>query len=132
MELNKQVCSLEQAKKLAELGVNQESLFCYQPIKDELPRVWPRHFNLNEFCKPSKDERIAAYTTAELGKLLPWDITIARNIDKQWHTFFCGNGLPSIIAERTCVMSENNEADSRAKLLIMLIENGLHKIGETT
>jgi len=85
MNLEQQVCSLELAKRLKELGIKQESLFCHQPIKNEKPRVWPRNFNLNEFAHPSIDERIAAFTLIELLEILPNRITI--NINEPFNSF---------------------------------------------
>lgn len=76
MKVSDQVCSLEQAKRLKELGVRQEGLFCF--IGDENPD--PRYnepmrlFYESEAIECGKswyDNRIAAFTVAELGIMLP-------------------------------------------------------------
>lgn len=128
MKLEDQVVSLELAKKLKELGVEQNGLFvwrgvpgwpfgpveykiAYSPsiIDDtEFPPHWKKLGNkVVDVC--------AAYTVAELGEMLP----IASETSKrgtQWHclTHLCGN---MGIAE--------TEADARAKMLIYLLENNL-------
>ena len=130
MKLEDQVCSLELAVKLKELGVKQESLFCYQPIENEKDSVWPRQFNLTEFAHPSEDERVAAFTVAELGEMFPaildneYYFTSVKLDDlhhwgadyRNWKTndLFC---LWDTEAE--------TEANARAKMIIHLIENKL-------
>jgi hypothetical protein len=118
MKLEDQVCSLELAKQLRELDVKQESLFCYQPIENEKPSVWPRNFNLDEFAHPSEDERIAAYTVAELGELLPEWSEILKRAKKDW---VC------IVRHKISDLNDHSfgktEADARAKMLIHLLEN---------
>lgn len=78
MNLENKVCSLEYAKKLKELGIEQKSFFCYQDIKDSKPSVLPRKFNLDEFEYSSEDERLAAFTSSELIGLLPHRITLKK------------------------------------------------------
>lgn len=78
MQLEDQVCSLALAKRLKELRVKQESLFCYQPIKDSSPSVWPRNFNLHDFAHSSEDERIAAFTVSEMIEILPDECQIVK------------------------------------------------------
>ena len=76
MNLEHQVTSLELSKKLFDIGVKQESIFCYQEVKDSNPAIWPRSFNIDEFRKPCDDGRIAAFTTSELLSFLPIRITL--------------------------------------------------------
>ncbi len=134
MQLENQVVSLTLSTKLKELGVKQESLFCYQPIENEKPNIWPRQFNLDEFAHPSTDERTAAFTGAELGEMLP-------KIIKTEHIEYYLTQLPSLDLKKWIIFYRNafaelrnvesfgiNESNARAKMLIYLIENKLMEI----
>jgi len=114
MSVENQVCSLELAKRLKELGVTQLSL-CYwwQYDKD----AWDITINV---YPTSNSNYISAFTVAELGEMLPdWTETAKRlkddwvcivmdkNSDNNWNSF------------------DATEANARAKMLIYLIENGL-------
>lgn len=101
MELSQQVCSLELAKRLKEVGVKQDAVLFWLNIKHiihikqkengweaeldengnpiiekieyriELGNPW--HYDINE------DNRWAAFTVAELGSLLPIHVTTKEN-----------------------------------------------------
>lgn len=111
MELEKQVVSLELAKKLEELGVKQESLF-----------YWRRHKvkgMVIEYGRNDLDEYLtAAFTVAELGEMLPDRTRTDKRDGSSWVS--CEELVKPEIAD--------TEADARAKMLIYLIENGLIKI----
>lgn len=66
MELKDQVCSLDSAKRLKELGCVQESLFYWQWINDETTDGLENKWNIIINYEPCLDaERcISAYTTA--------------------------------------------------------------------
>jgi hypothetical protein len=75
MDLQKQVCSLELAKRLKELGVQQESVFAWLvesdgsgtlTTKDDRPQR--SFYRADEWC--------SAFTVAELGELLPESIEL--------------------------------------------------------
>ena len=80
MTLEKQVCSLELAKKLKELGVKQESLF-YWNILDGKPGINKYEVkNRKQFTEDGYPgntmvyknvESYSAFTVAELGEMLP-------------------------------------------------------------
>lgn len=127
MQLEKQVVSLELAKILKELGVEQKSLFWWASMMrgDEEESVL---VNVETLTRMYKGEYgwvwLSAFTVAELGEMLPWDIVIHRDINKGWHITFQANGL----AEKDILFSEDStEADARAKMLIYLLEQGLIK-----
>lgn len=112
MELEKQVCSLESAKRLRELGVKQESFFtwCYKPDDQKLVPVV-------EFGKPMGRKLIcSAFTVAELGELLPYGYPTGK--DKDGIIFTCTNMMG-------VNQYANTEAEARAKMLIYLKENNL-------
>lgn len=116
LPIEKQVCSLELAKKLMGLGVNQESEF-----------VWCDSFidGWRVFYKPiNKRNRIAAFTVAELGAMLPPDRLRFANWKGFWYCeLFDYSGDPTSPAIERLV--DHNEANTRAKMLIFLIEQGL-------
>ena len=136
MKLESQVCSLELAKELKELGVKQESFF--------------RHMSGTIMCRYEQrqyptawDSGISAFTVAELGELLPKQIEYKtndygdragyRNLDLKigktiindgWYVMYSdphpSNKVP-VYAQHA-----DTEADARAKCLIHLIKNDLY------
>jgi len=114
MKLENQVCNLELAKKLKEVGVKQESAFYWTRFKDTLKlylwdiREWP-----NEKVHPAI---ASAFTTAELGEMLPDHKYTDRERGK-WYCFIGGH----------CSVNAETEADCRAKMLVYLLENNLMK-----
>lgn len=87
MKLEQQVCTLEQAKRLKELGVKQDSIFYWIETYINRTRkfkVLPKYnedgFDLVEneslqgiISGTSKNECYSAFTVAELGEMLPRD-----------------------------------------------------------
>ena len=130
MELEDQICSLESANKLEELGVKQDSLWGYLD-----------HGDLN-FSPVLNRELIylkaecSAFTVAELGELLPPTIsnhemrTVRRSdgLFSIWYeNGFNGNVLGSNINDSSFMPMNLVEAEARAKMLIYLLENKLLK-----
>jgi hypothetical protein len=114
MKIENQVVSLELAKKLKELGVKQESIFCWCDEGDDLCLLEQGDAEILE------KEYISAFTVAELGEILP-PFYRSTNVGKdeiQWfevtHTF-----------DLKPAFYDETEADARAKMLIYLIENNL-------
>lgn len=123
MKLEYQVCSLELSKKLKELGVKQESLFC-----------WTNNIDLEFLPSDSRNNKvcIAAFTTSELGEMLPAMINgsfldTTKYIDISKYSTFLRTRYSNagIISQ-----PDTNESNTRAKLLIFLIENGHVKVDE--
>ena len=125
MKLKDQVCSLELAKKLKELGVKQESLWWW---RKEASHDWRLRFfedfeNLDDndnvnFVLP--ELTISAFTCSELGEMLPKFIGSWKN--KQNWSCRSSHDLDSKL------FMVNTEANARAKMLIYLIENKLVEI----
>lgn len=139
MKLEDQVVSLELAKQLKELGVKQESLFYWwkgvhkqdkffliNPILDNrTPQSYQEGY--------PKAQMTAAFTVAELGKMLPeWlsidgtDVWIScstadRDIEYTVRYGYIDKGAFLIKAGSIAY----TEADARAKMLIYLLENNL-------
>lgn len=109
MELSKQVCSLELAQKLKELGVNKPSYCAWKIWNDgtsnllvDIPYVDP------------EDKRLfSAFTVAELGELLPINVCYRWTSRSNGHVLHFGD--ERFIAD--------TEADARAKMLVYLLEN---------
>src|SRR6266511_2994894 len=126
MNLEKQVVSLELAKKLKELGVKQESLFWWcldhEPIKIHYRRgaTIPDYF-------PVKKEEVSAFTIAELGEIMKdkgMGVTAHTNLVKsEWWV----RGGEWIVEKQKYSNLETDErwADALAKMLISLIKNKL-------
>jgi hypothetical protein len=118
MTLEQQVVSLDLAKKLKELGVKQESLFCwYKHKKDGWTLVWP-------WAKGY--EYISAFTVAELGEILPDEVSTNKYTEPDLKTFMCKLHAEGDWQKYIEITEDSTEADARARMLIYLLENNLY------
>ena len=128
MKLEQQVVSLELAKQLKELGVKQDSLWKWR-LAGNLGWQVERHMSPVTVEK----KQYSAFTVAELGELLPQyigkgndhghlHISLGTREVGKWTVGYANY-------EKSCsdILDEKNEANARAKMLIYLLENGLHK-----
>ncbi|PUZ25034.1 hypothetical protein DCC81_12025 [Chitinophaga parva] len=119
MKLQDQVCTLEQGKRLAELGItaspkwmyfncHPHSGLCLSEMPNRHMAILTGHFPLD----PSEYSLTPAFTVAELGQMLPDQITqyIRRESNNWWV------GLGPLMA------ASSSEADARAQALIYLLE----------
>lgn len=108
MKIKDQLCSLELAKQLKELGVKQSSYWCWKKMKSN-----KAHDDYFLSSWDIEDRDIHAYTVAELGEMLPEWVTSEKNSEGR---FF--------VRSEDAVYNtlENTEADARAKMLIHLIK----------
>ena len=131
MVLVQQVCSLELAQKLKELGVKQDSLFAW--LKDAnadkgfddwtLVHIGQWIDNESEigFCRQLSNKSIewcSAFTVAELGEMLKeseWRLPYVRENGRWWTGGF--DDEPT----------SDTEADARAKMLVWVMECELKK-----
>ena len=117
MKLSEQVCALEQAKKLYALGVERRSLFY--------------HFHGRIEHEAFGSEYYSAFTVAELGVMLPMQVTSGK------YDLKGGYGV-SVISPLCFAMDDAEdagnkfnwgryatEAEARAAMLIYLLENNL-------
>lgn len=135
MKLEDQVVSLELAKKLKELGFKQDSLFDWQ-------RSWhDKPYKLNPggtWETLDKDGRISAYTVAELGEMFKPGYGSFKNKEiskfsykksgtevREQFEFVCFAPYTLGTPFKQPTMSDDKEADARAKMLIYLKENNL-------
>lgn len=116
LPIEKQVCSLELAKRLKELGVPKESYFKWHSVKGDREKdCYVTHDDAGygyELC--------AAFTVAELGEMLPHKYQMVKGVSgDSW--LVCQNGKmltgPNSIAKTL--------ADAMAQMVIYLIENKL-------
>lgn len=134
MKIKDQCVSLELAKKLKELGVKQESLFYYQnnPYNDgqdcidlminQKESVDGENVIMNSECENNLNPKYSAFTSAELGEILPvWSDSSKRDTN-DWHV----RVFDKNIAIKHHSFGET-EAEARAKMLIHLLEKGLIK-----
>ena len=136
MELEKQLCSLELAKKLKELGVKQES-FWYWTILPSSPRLCSK-FEIEDECSRGLFEVkvFSAFSVAELGELLPkiivdkygqqWWLELHNERgykDEQGRTVkWAHENIWQVAYANVGLVSAETEADSRATMLILLLE----------
>lgn len=124
MKLEDQVVSLELAKKLKELGVQQDSYFMYFPIYDHHSGTaevieWRLVCEKNEI---HGSEIISAFTVAELGEMLKdYDLECVWFEGEQAYGAFQTNSGVDTCYGRT-------EAEARAKLLVYLLESKLMEV----
>lgn len=131
MNIEDQVISLDLAKQLKELNVKQESLFywsiCHHCV-EEYPAGTVEWELSHGKCH---GENISAFTSSELGKMLPWAILKG---GRQYFLTQAKSGNDFIIIYQTLkhddlFYPENkvgvNEANIRAEMLIYLIEKDL-------
>ena len=122
MELEKQVCSLELAKKLKELGVKRDSIHGWMHTRPFVSA--PAGWKIRSSSAPEKWEGQAcpAYTVAELGEMLPLE-----TVGQPGHVSFSvqnGKRMSWWFGDGHMEEAET-EADARAKMLVYLIENRL-------
>lgn len=149
--MENQVCSLELSKLLEKLGVKQNSYFYWvYTYKEKYNLFHAENDDCNQHNGPGditwlnikkrSNQAWSAFTVAELGYLLPKQIEIIIDVDKNGYGIF----RPSLWCGRCEFTGDNryewmisygddhfvldeNEANARAKMLIYLIENNLWK-----
>lgn len=133
MQIEKQVISLETAKKLKELGIEKESLFYWQ-LNEANPYYIPK---IPVYGNPRDKNLFAipfpAYTSAELGEMLykVWPEKkpllfqefYSHELDVCWKTNhpFVTEGKDILVIG---VVKKMSEAEARGKMLIYFIEKG--------
>lgn len=143
MTLEQQVCSLDLAKKLKELGVKQESIINWQffPGWGEETGKWElRHYSDFRLSSSGDSDRVcSAFTVAELGEMLPHSVNVGTNTISYWDIrqrkwrndgnplyeiyFDSYLGVPE--APQVRLLRDHSEADARATMLVYLLENKL-------
>lgn len=151
MKLSDQVVSLQLAKRLKELGLKKPAIFGWIYHEHAENQAWAcKHDHPNKHwlvirgtndhkpimwaddnCKlqEQKDKEIAAYTSAELGEILPVYIErsdgISPIIQDRYYDAHGKNPCWFIQYFSDIRAYDCKEADARAKMLIYLLEQGL-------
>lgn len=122
MKLEDQVCSLDLAKSLKELGVKQESaLIWMQEHPKRKDDVRWRVVVSDGWNKEALFDWLPAFTVAELGEMLPimWlPVKAEGEAESPWMW----------VTNKAKQQWENTEANARAKMLVYLIENNLTEV----
>jgi len=117
MFLEDQVCSLELAKRLKELGVKKGSILVWEYCDENCYGIKfiPYAVVLSQY---NNYILYPAYTVAELGEMLPLWHEIAKRENEDW---IC------TVREKNSTINHHSfaekESDARAKMLIYLLEN---------
>lgn len=148
MKLEDQVCSLDLAKRLKDLGCPQESLFWWIDMGeiDKRSPYYKPYFRLesdstaksrvyNNRNDEVKEEQYSAYTVAELGEMLPYylvnrgELTIKKNYRRDCLTGWncCYEKTINCDGSKLPVICDDKQANCLARMLIYLYENGLIK-----
>lgn len=124
MQIKKQVCSLELAKRLQKLGVNRDSIFLWDERNGGCKLV----FDITGLTPYT--HQIRAFTVAELGEILStcrfwsehFELTLGVYHTGTFRNFYCKTEQDSHSDKH---LEAETEADARAKMLIYLLENKL-------
>jgi len=123
MKIENQVVTIEQAKKLKELGVEQKVLYQWK-VNDVQTVVidTPMAMWIERYVPPVGNAFYAAFTVAELGVMLPSETHTQRTGSEDseydnWEWVDDGNGNANGLY--------NTEVEARAAMLIYLLENNL-------
>lgn len=129
MKLEDQVCSLELAMKLKDLGINEECEFIWR--NEERGCGW----YLNHWSSSCLTYHLdhPAYTVAELGEMLPSNISYKNeNLILKSLKYEPIHWLLSYVDIETnegrIHFNGYSEADTRAKMIIYLIDNKLMEV----
>lgn len=136
MRLEEQVCSLELSKRLKELGVRQESAFIWYHPKRIDGSINRGDYLLDKSSYPKLDEqdRLSAFSVAELGEMLPkaiinsrseWFLRVNCDLTGFNYVYFRDYNTEDLLCEKD--IEADTEANARAKMLIHLIEEGIVK-----
>lgn len=129
-ELEEQVCCLEVAKRLKELGVKQEGIVSWQFFHgwgEHIDKCEVRHYSGFRVSSDNDEGVCAAFTVAEFGQML-MDGLIGSNKMAlggwrcEYEPLKKGGEGPNLFTEG------KTEADARAEMLIYLLEKKLISI----
>jgi hypothetical protein len=145
VKIDEQVCSVELAKRLRDLGAKQDSYFSwYQDVGGywtlgDPAEVMNNAVDIGRTTAPQFNSA-SAFTVAELGEMLPagvFEISRINQKEDRAHPFHVkyddNDELGPTIYTIECGRfraREKTEADARAKMLTYLLENGIISASE--
>ena len=125
MEFKDEVCSLELSKKLEELGFKQESLFWWTHYTHEGSRKMSWEVEDYEPSYTDGRKKYSAYTTRELGEMLPDKYSVSKVGGDGWFCYKYDNKYNLSMTKILGMPEKEGESNARATLLIYLKENNL-------
>lgn len=159
MKLENQVCTIEQARKMKELGIVQESLFYhwnektpansnlqyYGYAQDQIPwiTILGKRSNVSGYERWTNEE-VSAFTVAELGVMLPEEqaykffSTYYNDHSGNWEVEYRGFKTDDELEDWNSIepppkiyeTEGDTEAQARAEMIIWLLENKIVSPGE--
>lgn len=129
MNINEQICSMELAKRLKELGVKQESLF-YRFGEENFQYIFCKEYeqyspNVNLDIK----DGYSAFTAAELFEMLPSSLVIddCLSISKSKNNIYTAlyDHITEEINYYNIIVHDENLSNCLAKILICFLEKKL-------
>lgn len=127
MKLENQVCTLEQAKRLQQLGVDGDSInhyYTYPPNNES-------GYRLTMLLNPKEVNAINAYNCAELGVMLPDEVSTVRRYGTKGIALSNSDDYTYWVCESEYSAGYAiTEAISKAEQLIYLLENNLTTAAE--
>lgn len=127
MTLQDQVCSLDSAKWLKELGVKQESLFWW--VDEKITYRYWRGIEQYDNADGYENYGFSAFTVAEIGNLLPKKsiYTYSYIEDGYGYRVWSCTARYREASKNSHIntISGETEVEARAKMLIYLLENRL-------
>lgn len=129
MTLQQQVCTLQQAKRLKELGIEQESSLAYYYTGDTSTNVDHLLFRLSGSSDDPYNLCFAAFTVSELFQMIPEGSTFGGD----WYMRYCWKGISFGYNRKNAGLPHIEQAWYKpdeiaialADLLIHLLENNL-------
>lgn len=129
MNIEKQVCTLEQAKKLKELGLAQSiSYFCWYELHQHEPIIMKNEDVIGDWHSDS----CAAFTVAELGLMINSQEIVTVSDSKAGNICYTAINLIDDwhVRLRYPIVGIETEASARAMILIELIQAGTISVTE--
>lgn len=124
MKTKQFVCTLQQAKRLKELGVKQKSIFYWEGNLDSTA-YFIRYIDYEN--KKIWEDTFSAFTVTELGIMMPPHIL---SIKTDFNKYLCYSTSNTVVTDKMCEGS--TEAEVRAAMLIHLLESNLFGVKDIT
>lgn len=138
METRKHVCSFEQAKKLKKIGLFQFSYVHYYEgqyktvLWDKVGELYFRHAGTKPNYPKGWDGYCSAYTTTELGEMLPEWVYSKKNSGggERWVCMMVEGHVRIPKKTKLKDFYAETEPEARAEMLIHLLKNKLISINK--
>lgn len=131
MKLENQVCTFEQAKRLKELGVKQESIWFWEEMRHPVPQgCATKRLQLyadvgHAISRSAVEANYSAFSATELGAMIPCNPSSSVNYSYYHRYNWRGHSIGYTALGLLPIEREwfKIEVEARADLLIHLLEN---------